>query len=137
MAVKLTGNTPVAPVEANPTVENVATATPAVEQKAGKPKVTCGVFMVATPDGSYKYIGTSSRIEVCWKDYSKWLADKKHSNKELQDAYDKVKGNLVMTVLEECPKASLTDAKKKHCKEQGVDMRVPFTKEVIKAADIK
>lgn len=135
MAVKLTGNNPTetaAPVEKTDIA--VAQATTA---KPGKPKVTCGVFMVAAPDGSFKYIGTSSRIEVCWKDYSKWLLEKKHANKELQDAYDKFKGNLVMTILEECPKEKLAEAKKKHCKEQGVDMRVPFTKEIIKAADIK
>lgn len=135
MAVKLTGN--------NPTVEEKEVKAPeaatpvAAPAKPGKPKVTCGVFMVASPDGKYKYIGTSSRIEVCWKDYSKWLKDQKHANKDLQDAYNKYKGNLIMTVLEECPRDQLSDAKKRHCKEQGVDMRIPFTKEIVKAADIK
>lgn len=136
MAVKLTDKKGEEPKENVNAQATPATPAPATEKKE-KPKVTCGVFMVAAPDGSYKYIGTSSRIEICWKDYSKWLSEQKHANAELQAAYNKFKGNLVMTILEECERTQLADMKKKHCKEQGVDMRVPFTKEIIKAADIK
>ena len=124
---------------ANTPAPNAGTTPPAntTPPKAEKAPVTAGVFMVASPDGKFKYIGTSSRIEVCWKDYSKWLADKKHGNKEMQAAYDQYKGNLTMTILEVCDKAAFAEAKKKHCKEQNVDMKVPFTKDVVKAADIK
>jgi hypothetical protein len=119
--------------------ENAAPATTKAPKtpKAEKAPVTSGVFMVSSADGSYKYIGTSSRIEVCWKDYSKWLAEKKHGNKEMQAAYDQFGGNLQMTILETCDKTAFTEAKKKHCKDQGVDMKVPFSKDVIKASDIK
>ena len=113
-------------------VEPKAEKTP----KAEKAPVTSGVFMVSSPDGTYKTICTSSRIEVCYKDYSKWNAESKNPNKEMQSAYDKNKGNLVMTILEVADKSQFKDLKKKHCKEQGIDMKVPFSKDVIKAADI-
>ena len=138
MAVKLTNKKEDTKGAAAPAENTAAPAnTPAPAPKAEKAPVTAGVFMVSSADGKYKYIGTSSRIEVCWKDYSKWLADKKHGNKDMQAAYDQYKGNLQMTILEVCDKAAFAEAKKKHCKEQGVDMKVPFTKDVIKASDIK
>lgn len=114
----------------------VNTAAPKTE-KAPKAPVTSGVFLVASPDGKYKAICTSSRIEVCWKDYSKWNAEKKNPNKEMQAAYDASKGNLQMTILEVADKSQFKDLKKKYCKEHGIDMKVPFSKEVIKAADIE
>jgi len=115
----------------------IPTAAAPKAEKAPKAPVTSGVFLVASPDGKYKSICTSSRIEVCWKDYSKWNAEKKNPNKEMQAAYDACKGNLQMTILEVADKTQFKDLKKKYCKENGIDMKVPFSKEVVKAADIE
>lgn len=154
MGVKLTNKAKaaVAPIiEDDGLVSDVAeTAAPAVEKeinvnpKTGEitdniktPKiVTSGVFMISTPDGKTKFICTSSRIETCYKDYLKWLTDSKHGNKAMQEAYDKSKGNLRMEILIVCEKADFAENKKKMCKLHGVDMKLPFSKEVVKAKDI-
>ena len=137
MGVKLTNKKAEAtPAEAK--VEEKVAAAPAVTtEKKEKAPVTSGVFLVSSPNGKYKAVCTSSRIEVCWKDYSKWNAEKKNPNKEMQAAYDKCNGNLQMKVLEVADKSQFKDLKKKYCKEYGIDMKVPFSKEVIKAKDIE
>jgi len=134
MSVKLTNKkADAAPVVAEAKEEKVVAATTEKKEKA---PVTSGVFLVSSPDGKYKAVCTSSRIEVCWKDYSKWNAEKKNPNKEMQAAFDACNGNLKMTILQVADKSEFKDLKKKYCKEQGIDMKVPFSKDVIKAKDI-
>jgi len=145
MGVKLTNKKETAKAVVAPTTdvadEKAAAAVVADKtaktEKKEKALVTSGVFLVASPDGKYKAVCASSRIEVCWKDYSKWNDEKKNPNKEMQAAYDACKGNLQMTILEVADKYQFKDLKKKYCKEHGIDMKVPFSKEVIKAADIE
>jgi hypothetical protein len=98
---------------------------------------TSGVFMIFDPNGTYKYIGVSTRIEVCVKDYFKWLTDGKHGNAEMQTAFEKAGKKFEYKILKECPKDSFNEEKAKACKEFGIDLKVPFSKEVIKAEDIK
>lgn len=138
MAVKLTNKkgADVAPA-ADAAETKVAETTAKTTEKKEKAPVTSGVFLVSSPDGKYKAVCTSSRIEVCWKDYSKWNAESKNPNKEMQAAYDACKGNLQMTILEVADKSQFKDLKKKYCKEHGIDMKVPFSKDVIKAKDIE
>ena len=97
---------------------------------------TAGVFMISSPDGKFKYIGTSTRIEVCMKDYFKWLHDQKHGNAEMQKAYNDNDEKLNWTILKVCEKADFSVEKAKACKEHNIDMKIPFSKEVIKAKDI-
>lgn len=140
MGVKLTNKKAAdaaADTAAETKVENKAAETATKPEKKEKAPVTSGVFLVSSPDGKYKAVCTSSRIEVCWKDYSKWNAEKKNPNKEMQAAYDACKGNLQMTILEVADKSQFKDLKKKYCKEHGIDMKVPFSKDVIKAKDIE
>ena len=107
-----------------------------VKVKIVKPKPTCGVFLITNPDKSYKAVGVSSRIEVCWKDYSNWLAKGVHANVEMQKAYDACKGNLTITIAKICNREDLPAAKKEVCKANGIDIKLAFSGEVIKAADI-
>jgi hypothetical protein len=136
-------NTP-APTPAPTPAENPAENTPAAAP--GKKTVTLdgkkivptsGVFMISSPDGKFKYIGSSTRIEVCIKDYFKWLEDGKHGSKEMQEAYDKNGKKLNWSILKECEKVDFVTEKAKACKQNGVDMKVPFSKDVIKSKDIQ
>jgi len=150
MGIKLTNKAKaaVAPIiEEDGLISDVATAAEKeikVNPKTGEvtdnikaPKiVTSGVFMISTPDKKSKFICTSSRIETCYKDYLKWLSDNKHGNKEMQAAYDSVKGNIQMEILIVCEKAEFNEKKKEMCKLHGVDMKMPFSKEIIKSKDI-
>lgn len=126
--------TPVIPVAATPAV---ATAAKTVTLAGQKIIPTSGVFLITNADSSYKYIGTSTRIEICMKDYLKWLSDSKHGNLKMQAAYEANNKMLNWTILEVCAKEDFAATKAKFCKEYGVDMAIPFSKEVVKAADIQ
>jgi len=97
---------------------------------------TSGVFMISSPNGVFKYIGTSTRIEVCIRDYFKWLADNKHGSVEMQKAYKENGDKLNWSILKTCDKAEFAVEKAKACKEHNIDIKIPFSKDVIKAADI-
>jgi hypothetical protein len=98
---------------------------------------TSGIFLISNDKGDYKYVGCSTRIEVCIKDYFKWLSDGKHGNTDMQKAYNANGNRLNSTILKTCPKESFTTEKALACKEHGVAMKVPFSKDVIEAKDIK
>ena len=98
---------------------------------------TCGVFMISNDKGTYKYIGTSTRIEVCVKDYFKWLTDEKHGNADMQKAFNENGKKLNYVIVKECTKEEFAAEKAAACKKYNIAMKVPFTKEVVKPSDIK
>ncbi|MDI6840458.1 MAG: hypothetical protein QMD71_06405 [bacterium] len=67
---------------------------------------TKGVFKIVSKESGKEFFGASSQIEVCFRDYIKWLNNGKHTNKELQSEFDKYgKDNLELVILEELPDA--------------------------------
>jgi hypothetical protein len=135
--VNTPANTPADNAGANAGAAPAETAKKTVTIDGKKIVPTSGVFMISSPDNKFKYIGSSTRIEVCIKDYFKWLADGKHGSKEMQEAYDKNGKKLNWSILKECEKADFVTEKAKACKQNGVDMKVPFSKDVIKSKDIQ
>ena len=116
-------------------------------QEASKPKTvtlngkkivpTSGIFMITNDKGDYKYVGSSTRIEVCIKDYMKWLSDSKHGNAGMQKAYKENGDRLNFTILKVCEKVDFQTEKAIACKAHNVAMKVPFSKEIIEPKDIK
>jgi len=139
MGVKLTSKNETAtatPITAAATAAAIPATKKMVTLQGKKIVPTSGVFMISSPDGKYKYIGVSTRIEVCVKDYMKWLADGKHGNVEMQTAYEANNKTLNWQILKTCEKVDFAKEKAIACKEHNVDMKVAFSKEIIKAADI-
>ena len=132
---KSTVPAPTPPPAATPTTEQAKGAkTVTVDGKKIVP--TSGVFLISSPDNKFKYVGTSTRIEVCIRDYFKWLADGKHGSKEMQDAYNSNGNKLNYSIIKTCDKSEFAVEKAKACKQYGVDIKIPFSKDTIKSGDI-
>lgn len=81
---------------------------------------TKGVFKIVSQATGKEFYGASAQIEVVYRDYMKRLKEGKHSNKALQEEYDKYGAdNFELIILKELPDAdrkALYQAKKE-CEE--------------------
>ena len=103
--------------------ENVNPDGPSIDDVAAQAakSITCGIYEIYANDNGEKiYIGSSTRIETCVKDYISW-AVKGKAPKTIQGAYDRmIQTGIVVSnmfewkLLEECTKDGLSALKVKY-----------------------
>jgi hypothetical protein len=84
-------------------------------------KTTCGVYEVTNKNTKFMYVGASKRIEICFKDYMRYLERGVMSNKEMQADYNKHGADsFKLKILQECSADELAKVKKDWLTKKGL-----------------